>query len=168
MKHSVAIDRKFRNLNPALSKKSGGVAYRRMLHRRRDDTRASRMLLVETLERHVVALGSAGGEDYLAGRCPDERRNLLARPLHVPPHQPAETVDARRVAVAIAEERQHGFKDFGGYASGSVVVKVDGVWTGGHPAFTPYQRGRRRGYHVHYHRQRAAEVAPRLRTRGES
>src|ERR1035441_5383470 len=36
----------------------------------------------------------------------------------------AEFVDAGRIAVMVAQEREHGVNDFGGHAGGGVVVKI--------------------------------------------
>ena len=69
------------------------------------------LLLVElghALDREVVRLGRAGGEDDLLVVAADQRRDLLARVLDRGLGLPAErVVAARRVAEVLGEVRQH-------------------------------------------------------------
>ena len=79
------------------------------------------------LDRGVVALAAAAGEDDFLRLATEQRRDLFARGLDGPAHARAEAVGARRVAVELGQVRQHRVDDGGVEGGGGVVVEVEEV-----------------------------------------
>src|SRR6266404_440675 len=95
--------------------------------------RSSRFIVSSgALERQVDALGRARGEDDLLLVAADQRRDLLARPVHGLFGLPAEGMAARgRIAEFGREIRHHRLQHPRIEGGGGVVVHVDGK-LGGH------------------------------------
>ena len=106
----------------------GGIQRRLVLGADRDDVIA--LFLVElsgALQGQVDALGGARGEDQLLLVAADQRRDLLAGPVHRLFGLPPERVAARsRVAELGREVRHHRLQHPRVERGGGVVVHVDG------------------------------------------
>jgi len=100
--HRVVLDRRIDHLAPGLAGRRG-----------------------RSPQRHVVGLGAAAGEDDLAGGPADEARHLLAGGVHRGARLLPEPVQARRVAEALPQDRQHGIENAGIERGRRVVIEVD-------------------------------------------
>ena len=125
---SVAVDRQHRDRRAArLLQRLAGVEHRLVLGGGGDDVLAAlRMKLDRALDRQVVRLGRAAGENDVARLGVDQGGDLRPRLLDRLFGLPAPRVAAaRRVAEALAEVRQHGFEHARIDRRGGVVVEVD-------------------------------------------
>ena len=105
-----------------------GVHHRVVLDRAGQDAAPVRVLAaalpVEALDREVVRLGAATGEQDLAGPRPERRGEGLAGLLDQPPGGPAGRVQRRRVA-DVAQPRRHRLDRLGDHRRGRRVVEVE-------------------------------------------
>jgi hypothetical protein len=76
-------------------------------------------------DKEIVRFGPAGDENHLRSLHVHERRHLLARRVDGFSRLRAELVAARRIAVLIPQERQHGFEHALVEPCRRVVVEVD-------------------------------------------
>ena len=77
------------------------------------------------LDREVVGLGPAAGEDDLAWLRADGAGDHLARLVDPLARPPPDAVEARRVAVVLAQVRQHRLEHLGAQRPRRGVVEVD-------------------------------------------
>jgi hypothetical protein len=77
------------------------------------------------LDRHVVGLGAAGGEDDLLLAHAQEVGDLVAGGLQPLARLAAEAVDARGIAEPLAEVGQHGGDHIRMHRRGCVVIEID-------------------------------------------
>ena len=86
----------------------GRLEHRFVLDGARDEAGAAPVRARQhAAQRRVVGLGPAAREDDLARLRTEERRDTLAGVLHREPRPPPERMDRRRVAVVLAEVREH-------------------------------------------------------------
>ncbi len=95
-----------------------------MLDRRGDDVLLRRIGHERGVNRGVIALSAATGEDDFLRVGIDERGDFFARLLDVAVDLRAERVGAGGVAPEFAEHRNHRLGHFRGDAGGGVVVEV--------------------------------------------
>ncbi len=76
------------------------------------------------VDRGIVALRAATGEDHLARVGVDQRGDLFARGLDVPRHRLAEMIRAGRIAIMLAQKRQHRLHHFRRDPRRGVVVEI--------------------------------------------
>ena len=122
---SDAVYRKFHCLEAECLEAADGLENRRVL----DCCRYHLEVLAEPVGsaayRGVVGLSCARSENDLFWRAIEEGRDLFSRPVHEFRHLSAERVHRARVAVEIAEKRQHYVFHLGGDRRRGIVVEID-------------------------------------------
>ena len=109
--HAVRIDRQNGHLKALAFERLGAVQDGVMLNRR--DNQVTPLFLVgahRTLERPVVALRAAAGEENLRARRADHVGDLLARLLHRRVAGVGEAVCAGRIGILLGQVWHHGLK----------------------------------------------------------
>jgi hypothetical protein len=96
-------------------------------HARDDVVALLAVHLGDALDREVVRLGCAAGEDDFLGRGPDQIGHLLARRFDRLFGVPAKgVIAARRIPEVLREEREHRLDDARINRRRGVIVHVDG------------------------------------------
>ena len=108
----------------ALLEQLAELDVRRVLDRSGQDVGLAGLRDQGALDRRVVALGAATGEDDLARLGVDQGRNPRPGFVQVRAELASEGVGARRVAPILAQERKHGLDHLGGDLRRGVVVEV--------------------------------------------
>ena len=122
--HAAGAGRHPRHRHPRRLGERHAGAHRRVLEGGDDEMAAEAGAAGDGGEHRVVGLGAGGGEDDLPRPRAEERRHLAARRLHRLARRPPPAVDRRRVAVQLAEPRQHRLAHPRVEGSGGVVVEV--------------------------------------------
>ena len=136
-------NRQVAHLEAELLELMAGVEHSVVLHGRGYDVVARVAQCVGgALQCGVVRLGPAAREDDLADASAENPRHRLASVVYGFPRLLGQGVDARRIAVALAEVRQHLLKHLGPHRRGGGVVHVDHPVRAGHRApRLPARRG---------------------------
>ena len=127
---AIRLHRKYHRLEAFVSEVAHGLQHAGMLGRQRDDPAAciaiGAQVAHRTLDRQVVALGGARGQHHAArigaDQVGDGRACPVAGVFGIATHPVLGTV---RVAVAHAEERQHGIDHAGIARRRGLVVEID-------------------------------------------
>src|SRR5208283_4413058 len=127
--HPVLVDLEIGDGRLAITlQRAATVEHRLMLGDAGDDVVALILVKFEhALDREVVRLGGAAGEDDLLGLAADQRRDLIARAIDRLFGFPSETVIAAGgIAELLGEVRQHRLHDARIDRSRRVIIHVNG------------------------------------------
>jgi hypothetical protein len=122
--HPVAIDGQIGRLESVLLEVLARAQDRVVLDLRGDDVAAAPRMR-DALDRHVVGLGAAGGKDDLLFLDLQKARDLLARRLHAVARLAAKAVDARWIAEALPEIREHRLDHVRMHWGRRIVIEID-------------------------------------------
>src|SRR5258706_4317360 len=89
-----------------------------------DDMTLSRLRNQGAVDRGVVALSAAAGEDDLSGVGMEESRELFPRLVDVRSDLFAKSIRAGRIAPILPQEREHGFQHLRGNLRSGVIVEI--------------------------------------------
>ena len=122
----VSVHGEVGDLEAVAVEDGGAVHHRLVLDAAGDDVAAVRGAgPCDALQRQVVGLGSARGEDDLAGLGAKVMRDLLAGLVEALAGAAARRVDARRVAMMLGEIREHGLEHLRSQRRRRRVIEVD-------------------------------------------
>jgi hypothetical protein len=98
--------------------------YRRVFDRRGQDVAFAGLSGQRALERGIIALCAATGENDFFQIGPNQRRDFFARLLNPLGHLVTKAIRAGRIAPEITQERKHGLDHFRRDARRGVIIEI--------------------------------------------